>query len=146
MARTKVPGAIVALACCGLVALVPDHAAAETIEAALARAYQNNPQLNAQRAIVRQTDENVPQALSGYRPTITANASVQRQYTSVQQSIPPTPGFLPSGATFSDKGLTTPQSVGATVTQNFFNGLQTTNKVGSAENQVAQARETLRRR
>jgi len=29
-------------------------AAAETIEAALARAYQNNPQLNAQRATVRQ--------------------------------------------------------------------------------------------
>jgi hypothetical protein len=33
-------------------------ATAEKIEAALARAYQNNPQLNAQRATVRQTDEN----------------------------------------------------------------------------------------
>src|SRR5271166_2915745 len=32
-------------------------AAAETIEQALARAYANNPQLNAQRAIVRQADE-----------------------------------------------------------------------------------------
>ena len=36
---------------------------ADTIEAALSRAYQNNPQLNAQRASVRATDENVPQAL-----------------------------------------------------------------------------------
>jgi outer membrane protein len=143
-ARARVSSAIKAVACVALVAIACSPATAETIEAALARAYQNNPQLNAQRAIVRQTDENVPQALSGYRPTVTANASVQRQYTSVQQSIPPTPGFLPSGATFSDKGLTTPQSVGATVTQNFFNGLQTTNKVGAAENQVAQARETLR--
>ncbi len=43
-------------------------ALADTIEAALVRAYQNNPQLNAQRAQVRSTDENVPQALSGYRP------------------------------------------------------------------------------
>jgi outer membrane protein len=37
-------------------------ALADTIEAALIRAYQNNPQLNAQRAQVRSTDENVPQA------------------------------------------------------------------------------------
>jgi outer membrane protein len=34
-------------------------APAETIESAMARAYQNNPQLNAQRAIVRQADEGV---------------------------------------------------------------------------------------
>ena len=40
-------------------------ALADTIEAALVRAYQNNPQLNAQRASVRATDEGVPQALSG---------------------------------------------------------------------------------
>ena len=43
---------------------------ADTIEAALVRAYQDNPQLNAQRATVRATDENVPQALSGYRPKV----------------------------------------------------------------------------
>ncbi len=46
----------------------PVPALADTIEAALVRAYQTNPQLNAQRAQVRVTDENVPQALSGYRP------------------------------------------------------------------------------
>ena len=55
--------------------------AAENLWSALAKAYQNNPQLNAQRAIVRQTDENVPQALSGYRPTISATANVGSQYT-----------------------------------------------------------------
>ena len=44
------------------------QACAETIEQALIHAYQNNPQLNAQRASVRATDETVPQALSGYRP------------------------------------------------------------------------------
>jgi outer membrane protein len=46
-------------------------AQAETLAGALASAYQYNPELNAARAGVRVTDENVPQALSGYRPTIT---------------------------------------------------------------------------
>ena len=47
---------------------------ADTIETALVQAYQNNPQVNAQRAALRATDENVPQALSGYRPQISATA------------------------------------------------------------------------
>ena len=36
---------------------------ADTLPWALVQAYQNNPQLNAQRAAVRATDESVPQAL-----------------------------------------------------------------------------------
>ena len=64
-----------------LVATLPGTASAETMELALARAYQGNPQLNAQRAIVRQNDEGVSQALSGYRPTLSATASVGEQYT-----------------------------------------------------------------
>ena len=49
---------------------------AQTMDAALARAYNGNPTLNAQRASVRATNENVPQALSGYRPRITASADI----------------------------------------------------------------------
>jgi len=119
-------------------------ALAETIEAALARAYENNPQLNVQRAIVRQTDESVPEALSGYRPTVTANASVGRQYTNIHQTIPPTPPIIPNGAAFSAKGLTTPYSVGATASQTFFNGERTANSVRQAESKISAARETLR--
>src|SRR5579872_2025926 len=59
----------------------PLPALADTIEAALVRAYQNNPQLNAQRAQVRATDENVPQALSGYRPKVAVTASAGYQYS-----------------------------------------------------------------
>src|SRR5258708_39245961 len=58
-----------------LLAMGPMPALADTIEAALVRAYQNNPQLNAQRALVRATDETVPQALSGYRPKVAITAS-----------------------------------------------------------------------
>jgi outer membrane protein len=57
----------------------PVPALADTIEAALVRAYQNNPQLNAQRAAVKATDENVPQALSGYRPKVAVTASAGYQ-------------------------------------------------------------------
>src|SRR5215471_17693621 len=74
----------------------PTPALADTIEAALVRAYQNNPQLNAQRAQVRSTDENVPQALSGYRPTVSLNATAGYQYTDTTTN---SPGFdLRSGA------------------------------------------------
>src|ERR1700687_5642612 len=59
---------------------------ADTIEAALVRAYQDNPQLNAQRASVRVTDENVPQALSGYRPKVSVTASGGYQYSDVLSS------------------------------------------------------------
>ncbi len=125
-------------------AVMSRPAAAETIEAALARAYENNPQLNAQRAIVRETDEGVPEALSGYRPTISANASVGREYTDTKETIPPTPPLLPSGASFEAKGLTTPRSVGVNGSQTLFNGEQTSNKVREAESKVSAARETLR--
>src|SRR3977135_668302 len=45
---------------------------AEALPEALAKAYQSNPQLNAERARQRATDENVPQARAGYRPQIGA--------------------------------------------------------------------------
>ncbi len=122
----------------------PREANAETIEAALARAYETNPQLNAQRAIVRQTDESVPQALSGYRPTVSANATLQRQYTDLQQTIPATPPFIPGSISFAAKGMSTPRSVGASVSQTLFNGNQTANKVRASESQVSAGRETLR--
>jgi|SRR5579862_7723 len=132
------------LACLALLTAVPRDAYAETIEAALAKAYENNPQLNAQRAIVRQSDEGVAQALSGYRPTISATASIGREYTNTKQIIPPTPPLLPSGAAFTATGLSTPRSYGVTGSQTLFNGLQTANKVREAESQVSAARETLR--
>ena len=127
-----------------VVASAPHSATAETIEAALARAYQNNPQLNAQRAALRQADEDVPQALSGYRPTVSANASIGRQYSDIQQTIPPLPPNLPNGVAFKAQGLTTPETIGGSVSQTIFNGERTANQVRAAESKVFAARETLR--
>jgi outer membrane protein len=52
-------------------ALGSGSAIAQTLTEALGYAYNNNPQLLAQRALLRQTDEAVPQALSNWRPTVT---------------------------------------------------------------------------
>jgi outer membrane protein len=57
-------------------------ASADTLEWALVQAYQNNPSLNAQRAALRAADENVPQALSGYRPKLSVTAAGGYNYFS----------------------------------------------------------------
>jgi outer membrane protein len=136
--------AAIALSCAAFAIAAPCPLAAETIETALAKAYQNNPQLNAQRAILRQADEGVPQALSGYRPTISANASLGREFTNITEEIPPLPPTLPNGVSVTAQGLTTPRSVGLNGTETFYNGERTANSVRKAESQVSQARETLR--
>jgi outer membrane protein len=108
---------------------------ADTMEAALLRAYQNNPQLNAQRASVRATDENVPQALSGYRPKVAMTASGGGQYSNQ---------LADSSGKKIEEGPQGPHAVGLTVTQTLFNGNQTANKTRAAESQVSGAREGLR--
>jgi outer membrane protein len=105
------------------------------------RAYQNNPQLNAQRAQVRVTDENVPQALSGYRPKVAVTASAGFQYTDTLS----TQGGDERGVVKTPiAGANAPRSVGGTVTQTLFNGQQTANRTRAAESQVSGAREALR--
>lgn len=119
----------------------PTPVLADTIEAALVRAYQNNPQLNAQRSSVRSTDENVPQALSGYRPRVAVTASAGYQYTDVLT----TAGGTPTQLVRTDvHGANAPRSVGATVTQTLYNGQITANRTRAAESQVSGAREGLR--
>lgn len=125
-----------------LIALTgPVPALADTIEAALVRAYQTNPQLNSQRAQVRVTDENVPQALSGYRPKVAVTASAGVQYTDTLTTAGGTATTLVRSHT---SGTNAPRSAGLTISQTLFNGQQTANKTRAAESQVSAAREALR--
>ena len=119
----------------------PAPVLADTIEAALVRAYQNNPQLNAQRASVRSTDENVPQALSGYRPKVNLTASAGTQYTDTNS----TQGGSPTAIVRTEiHGVDPPRAAGLTISQTLYNGGQTGNKTRAAESQVSGAREALR--
>jgi outer membrane protein len=117
-------------------------AGAGTMEGALIQSYQNNPQLNAQRAATRATDENVPTALAGYRPKVTGTSSLTEQYldTTVRAGSTPATGALYS----QTKGAAAVSSFGLTATQTLWNGLQTASRTRQAEGQVFSARETLR--
>ena len=130
---TVLNGAVTAVLFFLQIAAMP--ARADTMEAALLRAYQINPQLNAQRASVRAIDENVPQALSGYRPKVTVIASGGVQYTNQLST---------SSGVKIQEGPQSPHAAGLTVTQTVFNGNQTANKTRAAESQVLGAREGLR--
>jgi outer membrane protein len=124
--------------------LVGGQALAETIESALMKAYQNNPSLNSQRASVRATDENVPQALSGYRPKVTVTASGGEQ--DLRSTTVTNPGRAPGTPPtyFTQSGYDSPFAASASVTQTLFNGFQTANRTRQAESQVLAARATLR--
>src|ERR1700730_15944834 len=108
-------------------------AAAGNLPEALAKAYQTNPQINAERARQRGTDENVPQALAGYRPQIVASLSAGLQ--AVRNLLPDN---AVQGATLR------PWTIGVTVSQVLFNGFKTANSVRVAEFQVQSGREALR--
>src|SRR4051794_12303616 len=124
-----------------LALLGPMPALADTIEAALVRAYQTNPQLNAQRSQVRSTDENVPQALSGYRPKVAVTASAGVQYT---DTLSTAGGSATNLSRVVTHGVNAPRTAGLTVTQTLFNGQQTANRTRAAESQVSASREALR--
>ncbi len=133
--RRNVSGLLCAVAALALALplLSVSEALADSLAGALARVYQNNPQLNAQRAALRVTDENVPQALSGYRPQISAAFTA---------GINPVTTVFPDGT--SQSATLLPWTIGATITQPLFNGFKTGNAVRQAESQVRSGREALR--
>ncbi|HEY6995048.1 MAG TPA: TolC family outer membrane protein [Xanthobacteraceae bacterium] len=116
-----------------LAALFGPAAWAETLPDALVRTYRDNPALNAERARLRGIDENVPQALAGYRPQIMAIL---------------TGGLQQVRALFFDNTIQTATlntwTIGLTVTQTLFNGFKTANTVRQSEAQVQSGREALR--
>jgi outer membrane protein len=71
----KAGASLAASLACGLVMLLAvPSAQAQTLEDALVAAYTGNPTLQAERAKLRQTDELVPQAKAGWKPTVAVEA------------------------------------------------------------------------
>ncbi|MBO6755512.1 MAG: TolC family outer membrane protein [Roseibium sp.] len=103
-------------------------ALAETIGEALALAYDNNPTLNAARAELRGVDENVPQALAGWRPTVSASADVGRIRT----------------RTAGVDSYRTNSAISLSVNQALFRGFRTINSTRQAESIVRAQRESLK--
>lgn len=113
--------------------LLPLPLRAETLEDAMTYGYRSNPQLNAERAALRATDEFVPQALSDYRPKVNATADIGVDAVDERgaRGERRTQTLAPRGAALS-------------ASQTLFNGFQTGNRVRAAESRVLAGRESLR--
>ena len=109
----------------------PAPAFSQTLDAALAQAYASNPTLDAARAQLRATDELVPQALSNYRPTVTASGSIAAE----TESSNTTQGNA-DGSLF-------PRSASLSVSEPLYRGGRTEAQVHEAENQVQAQRASL---
>ncbi|MDR1826844.1 MAG: TolC family outer membrane protein [Methylobacteriaceae bacterium] len=125
---------VAAVASLILALLAAAPASAETLSGALAKAYQVNPELNAERAGLRAADENVARAKSGYRPAVSAAADYSRSRSRYDNRL----GW---GIT---KQAMNPRGYGLQVNLDVFSGFRTKNAVSQAETQVEGGRETLR--
>ena len=109
-----------------------ERASADTIESALAKAYMNNPDFNAQRAALRATDEGVQRARAGLLPSVSASSSLGRQSSNYNST------------STSSNDLLSPRTLGVSVTQSLYNGARVTNQIDQSEKSVLAAREQLR--
>lgn len=116
-AGTPVPNAVGPYPDNTLPADEPDHVP-RTLQDALGIAYETNPQLTGQRAKVRATDENVPAALSGWRPTISVTANYGFAVGRYEQ---------PSSCSSGNPFLPISEEPGAFQQSCYFNGVVTPN-------------------
>ncbi|MGQ0671950.1 MAG: TolC family outer membrane protein [Hyphomicrobium sp.] len=104
---------------------------AETLTEALAAAYQYNPKIDAERARLRATDEEVPRASAGYRPQVDGTADYGNDG---RKTKPETAGM----------GSTNPWGYEISLVQPIFSGFRTESAVNQAEANVRAGRQTLR--
>lgn len=104
---------------------------AQTLQQALTQTYRSNPQIDAARATLRATDEEVARANSTYRPVVSGSASASWTRT---DTVPPV----------ITNGELHPRNFGVTVAQPIFRGFRSLSQVRVAEANVRAGRETLR--
>ena len=131
-ARVWLGGVSMAALVAAMAAAFPQPATAESIRDALSAAYQTNPKLDAERAKLRATDEEVSRAESGFRPTVDGAANLGHQKTTSKPAS-------------STSGESDPWGYSISVRQSVFNGFRSTNDVAEANAAVKAGREDLRR-
>ncbi len=105
-------------------------ARALTLEEALSAAYEENPTLRAARAQLRSVNEQVPQELSNWRPTVTVNSAVGQEFT--------------SSSFDNEQSSTTPLDAEVVVQQPLYRGGRTIAGTRRAENDIRAERQRLK--
>lgn len=152
------------MGCCVLAAggptLFSSIAHAESLQDALTAAYRLNPMLEAERARLRATDENVAIAKSQTRPTVTGDADIGYEYANskINSSANASSGGAGggsggggagggtgSGSSFS-AGVqeTNPRGFGIQLEQPLFRGFRALNSIRETDANVRGGREALR--
>ncbi|MCZ6605725.1 MAG: TolC family protein, partial [Alphaproteobacteria bacterium] len=112
--------------------VAPAAPSRQTLIDVLIATYNTNPTIEAQRASLRGSNEELPQALSNWRPTITINESISAAEILSNPAIGPT--------TRSDS---VDQSASVNFSQPLFRGFRTLNQTERARNNIAAARAVL---
>ena len=107
---------------------------AETLEEALSSTYNTNPQILGERANLRAVDEGVPQALAGWRPTVTFTGSAGAERTENTPAAPPNA---------LAHQTTQPKTYSLTMNQSLYSGGATVAKTAQAEDQIQSERARL---
>jgi outer membrane protein len=115
-------------------------ASAQTLNDALAAAYSNNPTLQSERATLRATDEGVPAALAGWRPTVILSGSAGYIQGNTTAPVTNNLGFSTNETTSASRDVA---SVQAEITENVYNGGKTKATTNQAKNRVRSERANL---
>ena len=109
--------------------IAPGFARAETINDAMESAYSGNPNLRAERARQRATDEQVPQEVSGWRPRVEATLDLGIQEIDIDPGQSSETRF--------------PADMAITLSQPVFRGFKTVRGIKRAEANVEAGRQNL---
>jgi outer membrane protein len=141
MTRYWVRAFLSGLALSAATAMLTVTASADKLFGAMEKAYVTNPTLNAARAGQRATDELVPQALSGWRPTISVFGEVSRTRSSKEG----VPIITPDGPDVDSVAINnaTSGNVSIQLSQPLFRGFGTVNQTKSAEARVDAGKQNL---
>ncbi len=112
--------------------VLASSATAQTLTEALVFAYTTNPRLETERARLRATDEQLPQALSNWRPVVITNGFVGRSRTETNPD-----------AAGSNTNYRTERGVDLTVSQPVFRGFRTQAETRRANDNIAAGRALL---
>jgi outer membrane protein len=100
-----------------------------SMESLLADAYRDNPELNAARVAVKAADEALPQAFSGFLPSLSANYAK---------------GYNNSGRSTTSKERFYPETKSLDASVSVFGGGETYYAVKAAENNISASRTNLK--